>query len=383
MRIKLRNVVLIIVALLIAGGLATTLIGRSPRAEAPGGSNTTAISGAALALGERGTLHITSLSCGWAITEENVLSTRNGGKTWDDVTPKGWGTLADTIGAFRGNRMAWIAGLKRETSSLTVFRTRDGGRTWLSSNVDLPTAGEPAVPTSLDFPDEKIGWLLISAGAGAGSNRVIVLKTGDGGSTWQLVTDAAAQNRPADRLPLGGIKTGMAALDDRSAWVAGLWYGDTTWLYATHDGGKTWRNELLSVPAGFTTAAGAVETRPPVFFKKGKGVLPVLYRAESSIVFYTTQNGGQKWINSTPVKTSATNPLVWSIVDSGRIFLTDGNNLYTTSDGARTWKTVKPGTSLANATQLIFVNARTGWAVLGGKAYKTTDGGLTWAQATK
>lgn len=382
MRIKLRNVVLIIVALLIAGGLATTLIGRSPQAEAPGGSNATSISGAALALGERGTLHMVSPSYGWAVTEEKVLSTRNGGKTWNDVTPKEWGPPANTVGAFRGNRMTWLAGLKKDSSGLVIFRTRNGGKTWLSTKVGLPAPGEPAAPTSLAFPDEKHGWLLVSAGAGAGSNRVIVYKTADGGSSWKLVADAAAQSQQADRLPLGGIKTGLGALDDRSVWIAGLWYGDSTWLYATHDAGKTWRNELLTVPAGFTTAAGAVETRPPVFFKKS-GVLPVLYRAENSIVFYMTQNGGLKWINTTPVKTSVTDPPVWSIVDSRRIFLTDGANLYTTSDGARTWKTTKPGTSLANATQLNFVNARIGWAVLGGKAYKTTNGGLTWAQAAK
>jgi len=75
----------------------------------------------------------------------------------------------------------------------------------------------------------------------SGSNGV-VLRSPDGGKTWQQLSVA-----DAERLDFRGIQ----AIDANTAYLMSSGEGDSSRIYKTTDGGKTWKVEYSDVRAGF------------------------------------------------------------------------------------------------------------------------------------
>ncbi len=199
------------------------------------------------------------------------------------------------------------------------------------------------------------------------------------------VDDCAQGGREpaAGSLPFGGHKAGLAFASPIGGWVSGFDYGNEIVLYASHDGGRTWARQRVTAPGEYSTEGGAVETRSPIFFGEGSpdGLLPVVFHADGQpIVFHVTHDGGATWQPTTAVVSAVNNSFVWSFADLRHAFAPDGDRLYATGDGAMSWQAVIPNVSLGGVSQLDFVSARTGWAVVGGSLVKTTDGGRTWTQ---
>ncbi|HHY92811.1 MAG TPA: hypothetical protein GX511_05670, partial [Firmicutes bacterium] len=213
-------------------------------------------------------------------------------------------------------------------------------------------------------------------------NWVEVFTSSDGGASWQLAVSTDPQQQKPDRLPLGGLKTGIGALDAKTAWVTGFDYGDQIWLYRTPDAGKTWQRQAVTAPAGYHTEGGAVETRPPVFFGQD-GFLPVLFHQEGQpTIFYVTHDDGATWRPTAPVKSAGNSSFVWSFIDSRHGFATDGKKIYATEDGARSWTAITMNRELTNVSQLAFVSTKAGWALADGTLWATQDGGRTWTMLT-
>ena len=80
------------------------------------------------------------------------------------------------------------------------------------------------------------------------------------------------------------------------------------------------------------------------------------------------------------VVSATNNSFVWSFPDLQHGFATDGDKLYVTTDGARSWQVITANIDLNGLTQLDFVSAETGWAIVGGSLVKTADGGRTWTE---
>lgn len=111
-----------------------------------------------------------------------------------------------------------------------LFRTNDGGRSWsmLTSTVvgasaapgRLPARGEPL---HLLFQDESKGWL------GLYSGDVALLRTNDGGVTWQ----------PVDVSPsFGGVET--ISFSSPNDGLVRIFDGATPTVWVTTDGGDHW-----------------------------------------------------------------------------------------------------------------------------------------------
>jgi photosystem II stability/assembly factor-like uncharacterized protein len=135
-------------------------------------------------------IEFTDASHGWAAGNGRILATTDGGSNW---TPQYVGRAAlyqvDFIDAAHG----WAVGQG------ALLRTTDGGLTW------TPLAEPCKVIDTVHFVSPSTGFAVAGYSAGPalrGSlsgpyTGTVLLKTADGGATWQHVTGAPAQPQSA------------------------------------------------------------------------------------------------------------------------------------------------------------------------------------------
>jgi hypothetical protein len=146
---------------------------------------------------------------GWALNVTAILKTSDGGRDWNCVTPTGW---VNKIGMqaratyLLDNLHAWVVPTPQSSNVVTVLRTSDGGQTWQSTTI---TDSLLQVVDPPHFINSQEGWLELvpNGGPGAGSESADIFHTTDGGQTWSKI---ASTENPGSGLPRGGIKTGIS-----------------------------------------------------------------------------------------------------------------------------------------------------------------------------
>lgn len=322
-----------------------------------------------------------SPTAGWATTATSVLRTTDGGRSWSAVTPRGLGR--GVKGVFASASTALVAA--SSGGSVAAFHTIDGGKAWGQAVIPPPAslAGHPG-PIALAALGRD-GWLLMGGGVGAGQEPVALFATSSGGATW---TQVAASDVAASGLPLGGIKGGLTFGDASAGWLAGSDYTTgRVWLFRTGDGGRHWAAQRVPPPKGGATAQ--LGTWAPVFFGT-KGLLPVSGAAHgrTTVAIEASSNGGATWAPS-PLPTlhipaGSGGPVVVDFADPTHAWVYGGDDLWVTTNG-RSWTAPRPEPGLAGLSELDFISATHGWAIVsgarGGTLLQTTDGGRTWAPA--
>ncbi|GMV33530.1 MAG: hypothetical protein DYG85_02460 [Chloroflexi bacterium CFX1] len=317
---------------------------------------------------------------GWAMTEEKIIRTNDGGVTWYDVTPPGLteaGYLAFTF--FLDADHAWVQlpDMNRYPNGGTLYRTTDGGLTW--EIFDTPFSGG-----SIHFVNESAGWTMADFGVGAGSMAVSIFKTVDGGGTWERVyTNDPNIEGAGDTLPLGGIKNFILPLDADTAWVGGVTYAPgQTYLYRSGDGGKTWFNINLVLPED--SAESELSVVAIKFLSATEGFLALRKSSETpEILAYRTSDGGNTWealdveFNGYGIlETPSANEMIFYASDQ----------FYVTNDAGVSLQQITPDIPFGNSVvDMSFANSQTGWVLFADASgarilYKTTDGGATWIQ---
>jgi photosystem II stability/assembly factor-like uncharacterized protein len=304
---------------------------------------------------------------GWGIAVNSsgyVLRTVDGGATWLNATPLGIGTIgfSTNLTVLNANT-AWVLVPAPDFFSGTLYRTGDGGATWNSNPVPFGGA-------FLQFLDASIGRALVDRGARAGSEAVELFQTSDGGVTWVSVFhNDPSQPGSSDSLPLSGIKNGMTFLDANTGWVTGYIPVDgNVYLYLTHDGGISWSQQSVPLPAGY--AAYQYMPRAPVFFGND-GYLPLIVYmpGTTNFTFYITHDGGLTWSGDLADPSKVIKPGLPALADALHIWSWNGGtHLDFTTDGAQTWEDTIATLDLSGRlSQLEFVPGPTGhfigWAL--------------------
>jgi photosystem II stability/assembly factor-like uncharacterized protein len=263
------------------------------------------------------------------------------------------------VGPSRGGRVTTVTGVPSQprtfymgAASGGVFRTTDGGATWVpitDGKVPLGSTGSIAVAES----DPKIIYL------GTGSDGVRsnvstgrgVYKTIDGGETWQLTGLYNAGQIGAVRIhPTNPDIAWVSAVGD--AFKANTERG----IFKTSDGGKTWRKVLY---VSDTVGAMDVELQP--------GNPNVVYawmsrleRKPWTIIsgskdggFYKSTDGGEHFTKITaglPGDLIGKANLAVTAAKPDRIFALieakPGGGFYRSDDSGQTWTLVNPQPSL-------------------------------------
>ncbi len=220
-----------------------------------------------------------------------------------------------------------------------VLRTGDGGATWQSSAL----AGVGLTLRAVQFIDASNGWLVGDSG--------VHFKSSDGGVSWTPVS-----------VPSAAHFSDVSYSDAQHGWIAA---GDH--VLRTSDAGASWQSSALP--------AGARAERISVLGGNW------LWATGTPGVIATSSNAGQSW---TAPFTSAGIPLFdVSMGDlfSGLAVGVDGH-IFRTTDGGLNWAKVAGGTP--PTTRLAFDIVRRGtnvWAALTDSVIlRSTDDGATWTE---
>ena len=227
-------------------------------------------------------------------------------------------------------QVAWASG-----SGSTILRTADGGLTWQTFIVS---------PDKLDFRDidaiDAQTAYVMSIGNGPASR---IYKTTDGGVTWKV------QFRNKDE---------KAFLDAMSFWDAnhGIAFGDSVdkqfYILTTTDGGRTWSRVPATnlPPAQGNEGAFAASGTNIALFGKSYAWIGTGAAAKSRVL--RTTDGGRTWrVADTPLASGPSSG-IFSIAfrDAKHGVIAGGDykkeseavdNLAVTSDGGVTWTLVK------------------------------------------
>lgn len=238
-------------------------------------------------------------------TEQNGAFT-----TWDD------GASWQALGApFAQSRVDAVVVHPRETCSLfvaagqKVFRSRDCGRHWTSSDFDV------AVP-ALAIDPKRPNVLY------AGTSRGDVLMSADSGKSWRAIERF---NDPIDAILIGN----PGAVIPETMYVATRSAG----LRRSSDGGVSWvdlRESVRDFP-------GALEFRGLVTVPSKPGMLI----AASAYGILRSIDAGATW-SPVPLITASGTVQVTSVTVNPRngdeIAYTTSSTFYRTKDGGRTWE---------------------------------------------
>ncbi|HEX7410125.1 MAG TPA: YCF48-related protein [Candidatus Binatia bacterium] len=231
----------------------------------------------------------------------------------------------------------------------TIFRTRDGGKTWrpqVSHTTELLF--------SVDFADARHGWITGRSG--------LILHTSDGGDTWQT------QHSGTDR-HLFDLK----AIDQQHVWAVGDWGT----VMATRDGGTTWENHSLERDVILNAQSWADPDHGWIVGEAGAIV--------------ATGDGGKTWNEQPSGIEKSLFGVYFSDIHQGWAVGLDGIILRTV-DGGQTWKAQQGSTEVGALEQVGFqealgnpslydvkVSGKYGYVVGDiGAVLVSEDGGATW-----
>ncbi|HEY2391942.1 MAG TPA: glycosyl hydrolase [Candidatus Angelobacter sp.] len=244
-----------------------------------------------------------------------------------------------------------------------------------NSHTDVPLRGISAV-------SDKVAW--------ASGAKGTVLRTIDGGATWETVVIAGA-----DSLDFRDIQ----AFDQNTAFVLSIGNGDQSRIYKTSDGGKIWQRQFTnSDPKAFYDCFAFWDSTHGIAVSDSvDGKFPLIATAD-----------GMTWNPLVVKKMPAALPSEGAFAASGTCIATLGKNdvwfgtggpavrVFHSSDRGKNWTVAETqivhGAASQGVFSLAFWTAKDGVAVGGDykeptKSEKTAafthDGGNTWTLASK
>jgi photosystem II stability/assembly factor-like uncharacterized protein len=326
------------------------------------------------------------LDHGWAVGDQRLLLTADGGSSWRDANPP-----APTQGGFPANLLnvqfidaehGWVAfaePFKLATDPgfgrIDVWRTSNGGLTW--AKTELPKAkinndGDVLGPFSFDFLDASDGFAFLSGNYVHSLGDSDLYYTADGGKTWSA-------DRPTGNGSAGveGSSISFTTADDGV--VVGSPVGSG--IFVTHDGGRTWAEAAIAGLASFGSDLKVFSQ--PVFSDSRTGLVAIRFQGDTKSVtrIYRTTDGGSSWSYLAPIPGSGA--LIVAIVDPLHWIATDGSAAVHTQNGGASWTQLVTRPPLESLQAISFVDVKHGWAQWTDKlgifhVSATTDDGATW-----
>lgn len=270
-----------------------------------------------------------------------------GSGTWTPIGPPVAYMQAIAIDPTNSNTM--YAG----TRGGGVFKTTDGGTTWLSINSGILGPTDSSTPEgrwiyclAIDPTNSQIVY--------AGSSSSGVYRSANGGQTWTLT------GRP------GSVDTVQTiAIDPNNTAI--LYAGTNSHLYKSTNSGANWTD--ISSAIAVTNVTKIVIGGSTIY-----ALAQWLFRSTDAGATFTRIDGS-----------SSLDPTVHDFdvdpTNSSRIFRVDSNYIYRSTDSGANWNGVYTFSFAAPANKIAISRSspNTVYASSGINLYKTTNGGTNWS----
>ncbi|HEY0591080.1 MAG TPA: hypothetical protein VGF40_04900, partial [Thermoanaerobaculia bacterium] len=221
-----------------------------------------------------------------------------------------------------------------------VYRSLDGGRTWTHLGLD----GTERISRILLHPDDpSTAWVAAMGRAWGENPERGVFKTTDGGKSWTKILYVDERTGAADlALDPSNPNKLIAAMWDYRRWP---WFfrsgGPGSGIYVTHDGGGNWTRltEEDGLPKGMLGRAGVA------FAPSNPSIVYALVEADKSALL-RSDDAGKSWKSINTDNDIASRPFYYADI---RVDPKDPNRVYSlattlrvSEDGGKTWGTLIP-----------------------------------------
>lgn len=252
-----------------------------------------------------------------------------------------------------------------DSDSALVKRSPDEGNTWFSHQTAFTSNWFGDWLLDIDFPTPLVGY--ICGGTAFGFHKSSLLKTLDGGITWDSVT-ANYYNYEFTHMEFINADTGFISMD----------YG----LMRTFDGGDSLEEVTIPNLTGVTDI---------IFIDNSTGFIATRFMVSSGNYKYTilrTEDFGDNWVEVYSDQMSNVTGLNHRVIND--IYFVDNNIGYAVGGDGTFLKTIDSGlnwtSSNINAVDDLstvhFINEDVGYTNMNRGISKTIDGGLTWEAQT-
>jgi photosystem II stability/assembly factor-like uncharacterized protein len=215
-----------------------------------------------------------------SVIRVKATHTRSGSSAWsvDEKRTQGRENLRSVY--FLDANHGWVGGKG------VLYKTTDGGKTWLSVGIDIP---KEAFVKELFFQTESLGWLTIQQEATSPltyqDNYYRLLRTTDGGTTWKTLLED--KDSILNRIRFSSTGEG---------WLIGFKYTNLEplrtrdFILHTSDLGKTWKD--VSETLNQILGAMPIKVEFTDIVTEGAGRASVLLPRGS---IYKTDDAGRNW----------------------------------------------------------------------------------------
>jgi photosystem II stability/assembly factor-like uncharacterized protein len=257
-----------------------------------------------------------------------ILNSINGGGSWEKQNCP----IEDFLYAvdFSDNKNGWIC------SRNSILKTIDGGKKWvIKYSEDL---GEGYF-RDIQFLNKNIGFVV--GGKGDFGSKGVLIKTDDGGKTWQEATPSS--------LP---TLTHISIVDERNIWICGF---DGT-ILSTIDNGLIWNKKNLNI-------SPSPDLTTIQFVNQHNGWVG---SRDEWLGFFRTTDSGNNWVQRSRESLGIFGVQTFFFIDMHNGWLATfpgaGYTIAKTNDGGKNWEFQEDmGISRINA--FCFINRNKGWAV--------------------
>jgi photosystem II stability/assembly factor-like uncharacterized protein len=261
-----------------------------------------------------------------------------------------------------------------------IVRTMNGGLSW----TEQTTSAVDMVLADVHFVDTDIGYA-VGVGRVGGVLGGLVLRTTDGGQQWDVVNGVLREAAGVNPMP------GVSVIDASTATVVGNVTGSNLpRILRTTDGGTTW-NDQTTDPDVPTSArlSDVYFVNANLGFVVGRNELLI---TKDPLILRTTDGGGGWTLADVPPALTFTTLYAVSFVDANngwavgrgsRDGVTNNAIILHTADGGSSWAEQGEGQVGGLNTLLLdvfFTDVLTGRVVAENLVYRTEDGGTTWIQ---
>ena len=153
---------------------------------------------------------------GWLVSGNRLYWTNDRGEAWDDISP----AVVQLAYLLPGGQ-AWALSTSTE-ELVALYHSSNLGGSWESLEIPLPPGSW--WPLQLQFSSASSGWMVMQKETGQTFSTAILMKTSDGGLTWQTFDLPAASKIVFTSSTEGWLQDNLSSE-----------------LYRTADGGISWQ----------------------------------------------------------------------------------------------------------------------------------------------